>query len=249
MSNLVSRSKLYFRWLPVRDAVYFIVRDAFGLRCARRCRVGDVSVYLRPCSTDILVAASCLGRREFDGVKASDVSVIVDAGAYVGYSAIYFSRRFPDAKVVAVEMEPENYSLLVRNVSGYDNVMPVWGAVAARCGRKKIRFRSTGEWGYTIVDGEGGGRETGDEVRCETLDCLMRRMEIAEIDILKMDVEGAEREILRAGGEWLRRTRVLIVELHDRIVAGCEDAFCDATRSWPRVERVGEKVVAYRDKD
>jgi hypothetical protein len=62
-------------------------------------------------------------------------------------------------------------------------------------------------WGFRI----GSGSTL---VRTLSLDSIVERFALDQIDYLKMDVEGAEAEILRAGGDWPERVRVLKVEVH-----------------------------------
>ena len=54
-----------------------------------------------------------------------------------------------------------------------------------------------------------------------------------ELDVVKLDIEGAEKEVFRAGFEsWLPKTRLLIVELHDRMVPGCSKSLFDAVSKY-----------------
>ena len=59
------------------------------------------------------------------GVHTSQVRYILDAGAHVGYATVQLAYRFPLAKIVAVEADPDNYAALVRNTAAFPNVVPV----------------------------------------------------------------------------------------------------------------------------
>ena len=54
---------------------------------------------------------------------------IIYAGANVGLASIYYANKYPQAKIVAVEPEPMNYSKLLRNVAPYTNVIPINAAL------------------------------------------------------------------------------------------------------------------------
>lgn len=201
---------------------------------------------LRTNSSDFSVAVASLVGREYDRISVGNPAVIIDAGANIGTSAIAFARRFPNARIFAIEMERENADLLAANVAGYPMVTVVHAALAGSSGQTEIKNRFTGPWGYTIADTTGRTAATGQKVRCITLDELMREFGIDHIDLLKLDIEGAEKAIFEAGGVWLAKTDVIVAELHDRIVTGCTRAFYAATSGFPYLEKHGEKVAVYR---
>ena len=55
--------------------------------------------------------------------------VVVDAGANIGLSTVFFANKFPQAKIVAIEPEPSNFAMLRDNVAPYPNVTPVQAAL------------------------------------------------------------------------------------------------------------------------
>ena len=73
---------------------------------------------------------------------------------------------------------------------------------------------------------------------------LLQRLGCDRLDLLKMDVEGAEAEILRGAGDWLDRVNVMVIELHDRMVPGCSEALYDALHGRRfRQEIAGQNLV------
>jgi hypothetical protein len=75
----------------------------------------------------------------------------------------------------------------------------------------------------------------------------MKEHDIDSIDLLKMDIEGEEKDVLEKSSGWIDRVDVLCAELHDRICMGCDRAFCLATKDFRTFERHGEKITAYRN--
>ena len=69
---------------------------------------------------------------------------------------------------------------------------------------------------------------------------------IESIDLLKMDIEGGEKDVLENAQGWIDCVDTITVELHDRICMGCDRAFYLATKDFVRFEKQGEKVTAYR---
>ena len=71
---------------------------------------------MRTNSPDLKVAIRTLFKSEFENIELSNVSFIIDAGAYIGSSAIFFAEKFPNATIVAVEPEIGNYAMLLKNI-------------------------------------------------------------------------------------------------------------------------------------
>ena len=240
------RACSYFRVFPFFQALRILFLEFFRMRRVVSVRCRGVAIRMRTCSSDYSVTYSCLVENEYAPVRLNAPAFIIDGGANIGTSAIAFARRFPGAKVLAVEMDSENFELLKENTSAFPNVVCIRAALSEANGVVPVFDRKTGPWGYTIVGGLGNAVKTSQIVESVTIDKLMADHGIERLDLVKLDVEGAEKTILEHAGDWLSRTTVLCAELHDRIAPGCERAFFLATRDFSSVERLGEKVVAYR---
>jgi len=140
--------------------------------------------------------------------------LIVDAGANIGATALYFMLTFPNSSVVAVEPDHENYNLLSKNTEGLQ-VKAHHAAVSATKGRVSVFDPGEGHWGYRtrpVVDGEADAGS----VPCLMINDLYDAYGSDHFPfIVKVDVEGAERDLFTKATEWVARTPVLIVELHD----------------------------------
>lgn len=142
---------------------------------------------------------------------------VVDLGANVG---VFTSRIAGSAKeVIAYEPVPENFAQLERNVSGLSNVAVVQEAVAGQQGPIRL-YRPAGEaltGAYSAFPEMGGHMsERFDLAQAVTLDELFRRHRLSTCDLLKLDVEGAEYDILgAASGETLARVRRIHGEYHN----------------------------------
>jgi FkbM family methyltransferase len=140
--------------------------------------------------------------------------LIVDAGANIGASAIYFLANLPNAMVVAVEPDAGNFDLLSKNVAGL-NVKPFHAAISSSPGRARVFDGGTGHSGYrTEVLPESD--ERGDAVDCLSINDIYQSHASGFFPFLvKIDIEGAERELFSANTEWVTRTPLIIIELHD----------------------------------
>jgi FkbM family methyltransferase len=150
---------------------------------------------------------------EFEGYP-EDVESVVDCGANVGYASCWYLSRFPLARVVAVEPDPCNLEVLRMNLAGYPGrsvVVPA--AVWARDGSVTLARHTgrRGEWARRV---EAALVHTGD-VRAICMRTLLDEVGAPNVDVLKVDIEGAE-ELVFASGDvsWLRLVRVLAIELH-----------------------------------
>ena len=149
--------------------------------------------------------------------------------------------RFEKPRAIAIEPEPSNFAVLVRNTRPYPSIVPVHAALWSRDGEIGIgapgRSRDArGKDAFVTCE----GAEV--RVRAVTLQTLMREMQIGSVDVLKMDIEGAEKEVFEAC-DWMPSVRCLMIELHDRLKPGCSGAVNSATRGFSQVQR--HETVCY----
>jgi len=143
--------------------------------------------------------------------------LIVDAGANIGAAAVYFSRAFPNAQVVAIEPDRGNFDLLARNTAGLA-VACRHAAVTARPGPVRLYDPGEGHCGFRTGPLAGGATD----------EAVVDSVQIAEIFasspqglypfIVKIDIEGAEAELFSESIEWIERTPLIIIELHDWLI-------------------------------
>jgi len=173
-----------------------------------------------------------------------DPKVIVDCGANIGLASIYFKSRFPDSKIVAIEPEKNNFDLMKKNLDAYENVIceniGVWNKEAF----VGVKSADSTDWGFSFQEVDEG---TAGSVKALSIRDIMEKHSIEKIDILKIDIEGAEKEVFSSDySYWMDRTQMIIVELHDRSVEGCSKAFFDAlTRYNFSTEIRGENLFCF----
>ncbi|MEO8336683.1 MAG: FkbM family methyltransferase [bacterium] len=204
-----------------------------------------LALWGRAGSTDRLVFEEVFMRRDYEVFRDGESPrTIVDLGANVGYTSAYLLSRFPEARVVAIEPDAGNIAVARRNLAVFgDRVALVQGAVwSHRTGLCVVREPGAGEWGIAMRECRKG--ETADLVAMDMTDVIARAGD-AQIDLLKIDIEGGETTLFGAGvARWLCRVRMLIVELHD---ASARAAFDGATRGASLDITVnGDIVVARR---
>jgi FkbM family methyltransferase len=236
----------YYRVLDVSSLFLCTVDKIFRREIVRLITVDGFHVYVRTNSSDLLVAVSSLQDKEYDHIVLADPKVIIDGGANIGTSSLYFAAKYPNARVFAIEPESGNFALLVRNTKNYKNIVPIKAAIWGSLGARTVQNRCTGHWGFTVSDTSNRVEPTGQEIDCVTIESLMKEHGIAAIDLLKLDIEGGEKDVLEKSAAWIDAVGTISVELHDRICMGCSRAFYLATKDFKNFEKHGEKVTAHR---
>jgi FkbM family methyltransferase len=201
-------------------------------------------ILIRVPSSDVAVYEQIFVQEEYAFEVSHAPRVIIDAGANIGLASIYFANRFPAAHIIALEPERANYDQLVRNVEQYPNVTPVHAALWHEEVELEVHDAGLGAWGFrTETSTEGGGVAIGSpSVVAKTIDGLIREFDVEHIDILKIDIEGAELEVFTDTSAWIAKVEAIIIELHDYLKAGCSSAFESGTagfdKKWLRAENV-----------
>ncbi len=158
-------------------------------------------------------------------------NTILDIGANVGLTAVYFANRYPAARIISVEPESENFDVLVQNTAAYKNVLPLNRAISNK-GDQLIHVvdKGFGAWGFMTSEKhpakEGEIKGTAKTV---TVPEIMDWYELQTIDVVKIDVEGAEKELFEDNYQsWIPKARCIIIELHDRTRKGSSRNFFNA---------------------
>ncbi|HLH83376.1 MAG TPA: FkbM family methyltransferase [Trebonia sp.] len=226
---------------------------ARGKLCKAAVPGSDIKVFLRLGSSDISVFNGIFRWHEYGWDLPRQPRTIIDGGAYIGLSAIYFTMRYPGVRVIAVEASERNFELLVRNTSAFPNIEPVHAALWPQPGTLTLTDPGTGLWGLQVRDAaeaasaapDIAGRPDG-SVRAITIADIIRDHGLARVDLLKVDIEGAEKELFSAPEPWLAQVDAICIELHDWFKAGCTRTFFAAVPEFGIEAWRGENVLVAR---
>lgn len=141
------------------------------------------------------------------------VRTVVDLGAHIGLSTLYLSRLFPQARFLCVEPNPSSLPFLKCNLEQNGvahKILPVGIGKEDAKARKLYAHHCTSQ--FSLLENPLHG--AAQEVKIMTMGSLCEQEGIAEIDLLKVDIEGAEAELLADGERWLPRVRAIIMEIH-----------------------------------
>lgn len=136
---------------------------------------------------------------------------ILDLGANAGFTAVYFSRSYPDAKIACVEPMPNNVESLRRNLKLNGIKAVVFAAAAAvRDGAVAMR-RNAKDYGHQVAF---EAEDSSIQVTALSLATILNQLGWNRIGLLKIDIEGYERLLLQQNTQWLERVDNICIECH-----------------------------------
>jgi len=110
----------------------------------------------------------------------TEPKTIVDIGANIGLTSVYFANRWPKTRIIAIEPEPSNYALLLKNAQSYPQITPELAALWKEPAMLDLFNPGKGEWAFqTKVSANG-------KTRGVTVDEVMQTYQLDNIDLLKM---------------------------------------------------------------
>lgn len=149
--------------------------------------------------------------------------------------------RFPEARIIAIEPEETNYELLCKNTENIKNILALKTGLWNKEVNLEIKDIGLGKFGFIVEE-----VEEGKGIKSESINSLMLKYNIEFIDILKLDIEGSEKEVFEKNNEWLKKVGILVIELHDRMKEGCaKSLFTVLTNYDYDFELSGENLIFY----
>jgi len=132
---------------------------------------------------------------------------VVDVGANVGFFSLMAARRFPGARIVAIEPVPQLFDCLTHNLGDRSHTLLLNVAVSDSA--------ETVQMSYSPMDSEVSKVTSSGEVSVEarTLDDVAQEYGLETVDLLKVDVEGFEAHVLRGARRVLENTRFILIEV------------------------------------
>ncbi len=156
-------------------------------------------------------------RKHYDRVVAKGrTPLIVDAGANIGASVVWYHLNFGHAHIVALEPEKRNCHVLRRNCTGLDCEI-VEGGIASRDGEMFLQDPDKRDWSFRV--GSEGGKYPVPVFAANAL--VKDRIAKGFVPfIFKIDIEGGEAELFSQDTDWASLFPVLAIEIHDWMMPG-----------------------------
>ena len=181
-------------------------------------KTGEDFIIIRPFTTDLYLVKNLLRNNgEYDFLYDSNYSwvknakVIIDAVACVGMFSRMMYEINKKALIIAIEPEKSNYNILKENTN-YNNIVCKKNGLWNKCCNLIVEPSETGVWGFTVRE----IKENGD-VQAIGIEDILNEFNLEFIDILKIDIEGAEVEVFdETASKWLKKVKMCIIEFHER---------------------------------
>ncbi len=200
------------------------------------------ALWVRPRTSDRNMFADVLLDREYELAMDPPPAFIIDAGANVGYTSVFMANRYPGAQIIAIEPEASNFAMLEKNTAHLPQVKRVKAGLWSRPTHLYVENPDDVKSGYRMAECD---ESQPGAIRATTILELMAQHGVSTVDICKIDIEGGETEVFSAPDvdQWLSRTRVLILELHERFRPQAGEIVRRALARHPhRVAPVGDNL-------
>ena len=178
----------------------------------------NAPIFLRNFTSDINIFAQIFINKEYDNALTGlpNPKIILDCGANIGLAALYFHYRFPAASIYSFEPESSNFELLEQNVFLYNNIKAFKQAIWTKTGKLCLDLNNAND-SFTVTDKVN---DHSDTIQGISLNDFLDQNQIDKVDLLKIDIEGAELPLFSENLAWIRKVDVIVVEIHERINPG-----------------------------
>ncbi len=190
----------------------------------------NITIYLRNNFSDVAIFKQVFLEQQYHlyPFPINNATKIIDAGANIGLAAIYFANKFNNAEIISIEPEENNFQQLLKNTQSLSRIHCEYAAIWGK--ENNVSIQNPDSLAASFIVAENNIAINGKTIPAITINSLLKKYNWTEIDIVKIDIEGAEKEVFanERAAEWLSKTKLLIIELHDNYTADCSKTFFKA---------------------
>lgn len=169
---------------------------------------------------------------------------IIDLGANIGLATLYFASAYPKARIVSVEAEASNFAMLRRNVEKLvrqKRCQPIHAAAWSHEGSVVLSSYEHGDHArYQFAEDYDGPQK----VESVSMPTILQRSGFTQVDLLKIDIEGAEVQLFQGDFSWLNRVNAIAIEFHWN--SRSDLRFDEIMKGWNVIEASRHTVLAMR---
>lgn len=182
--------------------------------------LGGHRIHCRPGTTDAEVLWDTFHCQYHLPTRDLSPKTIVDLGSNIGLTIAHYAVLYPEARILGIELDKGNHKVAIQNIDAWKNrCRVIHGAVWTDDG--EISYRGDSEWGFHV---HSRGHE---RVQALSMNSIVNQLNSQCVDFVKMDVEGAEADLLARAADWGHLVRTLKVEIHGSYTTG--DCITDLT--------------------
>lgn len=184
----------------------------------------DFNILLRKNGSDIEVYNQIMVDKEYQiildyfNINSIRPKLIIDCGANIGLTSLVFAIQYKEANIISVEPDQGNFLQLVNNTKKFKNIFPFQNAIWSSNIKLNIdrNYRDGKDWSIRTVKHKTNSDQIIESI---TISQLIDSSGFKEVDLLKIDVEGAEKNLFKDKNtcDFLAKTKCIAVEIHDEI--------------------------------
>ena len=142
-------------------------------------------------------------------------NLIIDCGSNIGSSVEFFSRTYPNARIVGLEPEINNFKFSKKNISSEKHLI-LNNAICSEKKKLKLNINKVDERSFHITKDKDGVDVEGLTVK----NILDNFSNDCRPFLIKIDIEGYESELFKDNFEWIDDFQIIIIEIHDWMLLG-----------------------------
>ncbi len=144
---------------------------------------------------------------------------IIDAGANTGFASLFFKFKYPQSEIVALEIDKGNIKMINKNLKNHKRLEIINKGLYNKSSFFKVENPYNATNSFIIKE---VSKNEDFDIESITIDKILEYKKWNTIDILKIDIEGAEKELFEKNYEnWLPKVKVIFIETHDRMKRNC----------------------------
>ena len=175
-------------------------------------------IWLRAGTSDAAVFLQVFADRQGFFPVPENPRLVVDAGANIGLTSVCLANRFPQSDIVALEVDEGNFNILRKNCLPYPKITPLLLGLWSHSANLLIENPGSAAWAFHTKEVAEG---TPGAIPAVDVTDLLQQIGRSHIDVLKIDVEGAEYDVFAEGlSKWIDKVSTLVVEVHESIRSG-----------------------------
>jgi FkbM family methyltransferase len=182
-------------------------------------------------------------------IKKGVCPLIIDCGGNIGLTTVWLARKFPEARIIAVEPDDANFSLLRINTEHLgDRFTPICGGIWHEKADLEIINPDSGSAALRI--GTASSPNLGKTIRAYTIDEVCVLAGVNSPFIVKIDIEGAQESLFKSNTDWVSKTHMIVIELDDWLMPwqGTSRAFFSCVSRYPFDYLMsGESLFCFHD--
>lgn len=143
-------------------------------------------------------------------IQSGKIPLIIDCGSNIGLSSIYFAELFPEAKIVSIEPEINNFNLMKKNCKKLKNIIFLNAAIGSEKGFVSIANSQADNNAFKTVISE-----SINSIELVSINDILIQNNTNVPFIVKIDIEGFENNLFEKNTSWVKKTPLIIIEPHD----------------------------------